>query len=123
MEARDRTGEFFEHVSDVLKAMADPMRLRLLHAMQDGERCVGELVSIAGTSQANVSKHLKVLRKAGLVSCRREGLNVYYDIGDRSVFHICSSVSDSIMRRLDEEREMISDSRRRMEAGAEGGGE
>lgn len=111
--ASDRSGEFFAQIAEVLKAIADPMRLRLLHALQDGERCVGELVEAVGGSQANVSKHLAVLKKAGLVRCHREGLNVVYAIDDPSVFEICASVGGAIERRLGETQKLMRDTRRR----------
>ena len=79
-------------IADRLKAMADPMRLRILHVLQDGERCVNDILGQVGGSQANVSKHLSVLRRAGLVECRREGVNVYYRIEDPTVFAICETV-------------------------------
>lgn len=112
----DRSGEFFSRIADVLKAMADPTRLRLLHAMQPGERCVGELVEAVGGSQANVSKHLAVLKKVGLVRCHREGLNVVYTIDDPSVFEICASVGGAIERRLGESQRLMADARRRFAA-------
>jgi len=113
----DERGEFFARIAEVLKAMADPMRLRLLHELQNGEHCVGELVAAVGGSQANVSKHLAVLKQAGLVRCRRDGLNVYYAIDDPSVFDICSSVGGAIERRLGEQSRLMRDTRRRFAAG------
>jgi DNA-binding transcriptional ArsR family regulator len=115
----DRSGEFFAQIAEVLKAMADPMRLRLLHALQTGERCVGDLVAVVGGSQANVSKHLAVLKKAGLVRCRREGASVVYAIDEPSVFDICASVGGAIERRLGEQSRLMRDTRRRF-AGSQG---
>lgn len=90
-------------VSDVLKAMADPMRLRILHSLQDGERSVSQIIETVNSSQANVSRHLAVLRRAGLVRCRRKGLNAFYGIADSRVFTICDSVCSSIGERLESE--------------------
>lgn len=99
--------QLFERIADRLKAMADPMRLRILHALQDGERCVNDILGMVGGSQANVSKHLSVLRRVGLVDCRREGVNVHYRIADPTVFAICSSVCDSLERQVNAEKEEI----------------
>ncbi len=101
------TEQLFEKIADRLKAMADPMRLRILHALHGGELCVNSILEAVGGSQANVSKHLSVLRRAGLVSCRREGVNILYRIEDPAVFAICSSVCDSLERRVNAEKEEI----------------
>lgn len=100
-------GDAIQQVSEVLKAMADPMRLRILHSLHEGERSVTEIIEAVGGSQANVSRHLAVLRRAGLVDCRREGLNAFYRIVDPRVFTICESVCSSIGERLDREREQV----------------
>ena len=84
-----------------LKALADPTRLRILHALKDGERCVGDLMGGIGCSQANVSKHLAVLREAELVVGEPRGVSVYYRIADPAVFRICETVCDSLEKTLD----------------------
>jgi len=90
--------ELLGSIAERLKALADPTRLRLLHELEGGEVCVGDLAERVGGSQANVSKHLAVLRAAGLVSCRREGMNVCYTVADPSAFALCRQVGDSLAR-------------------------
>jgi DNA-binding transcriptional ArsR family regulator len=109
--------QLLERVADRLKAMADPMRLRILHVLQDGERCVNDILGIVGGSQANVSKHLSVLRRAGLVECRREGVNMFYRIEDPTVFAICATVCDSLERQVKAEKREIEQGRAAMLAG------
>jgi DNA-binding transcriptional ArsR family regulator len=104
---RPESEQLFERIADRLKAMADPMRLRILHELQQGERCVSDILAEVGGSQANVSKHLSVLRRVGLVEGRREGVNVLYRISDPTVFAICSSVCDSIERQVNAEKVQI----------------
>jgi DNA-binding transcriptional ArsR family regulator len=62
----------------VLKAMAHPSRLAMLEALADGERCVCELQRVVGSDMSTVSKHLALLKAAGLVADRKEGLWVHY---------------------------------------------
>jgi DNA-binding transcriptional ArsR family regulator len=101
-------GGFYDRISVVLKAMSDPLRLKLLHCLKLGERCVSDLVDQAGgCSQANVSKHLAVLRTAGLVKVRREGLNSYYSIADPIVFQICDAVCDCLRRQVDKDSALL----------------
>ena len=114
------TDELLARIAEVLKAMADPTRLKVLHSLQSGERCVSAILQLVGGSQANVSKHLSVLRKAGLVAGRREGVNVLYRITDPGVFAICRNVCNSLELRLDKEHQSIVRGRLAMER-AEGG--
>ena len=62
----------------VIKAMAHPARLAMLHALADGERCVCDLRALVGSDMSTVSKHLSVMKKAGLVEARRDGLWMHY---------------------------------------------
>lgn len=64
----------------LLAAFADPVRLRLLNLLHDGETCVGDLVAVLRLPQPTVSRHLAVLRSAGLVSARRQGLWMFYSL-------------------------------------------
>ncbi len=112
------SGQLLERIADRLKAMADPTRLRILHVLQPGERCVTDILTEVGGSQANVSKHLSVLKRAGLVDCRREGVNIYYHIDDPTVFAICSTVCDSLERQAVEDKAEIEQGRAAMAAEA-----
>ncbi len=76
-------------LADRFKALAEPNRLAILSTLFGGELSVGELVDVTGLGQANVSKHLDLLRRYGFVSRRKDGLNVFYKIADRDVFRIC----------------------------------
>ncbi len=80
--------------------MGSPLRLRILHALEDGELSVTEIIKAARSSQANVSQHLQLLRAAGLVESRRNGMSVHYAISDPMVLAICHSVCDSILRQV-----------------------
>ncbi len=114
---REESDQLLERIADRLKAMADPTRLRILHVLQEGERCVNDVLAKVGGSQANVSKHLSVLRRAGLVACRREGVNIYYRIEDETVFAICSTVCDSLERQVNAEKDEIEQGRAAMLGG------
>jgi ArsR family transcriptional regulator len=66
--------------SAVVKAMAHPTRLLFMELLMDGEKCVNDLTEAAGCDITTVSKHLAVMKKAGLLVCEKRGLNVYYQI-------------------------------------------
>lgn len=106
-----------ERIAERLKALADPMRLKILHALERGELCVTDLVAEVGGSQANISKHLAILRRAGLVECRRSGLFVLYRVADRTSLAICRTVCDVLERQAAAEHREI----RRARGAAAGG--
>lgn len=85
------------------KMLSEPMRLKILHALWDGEQTVGQIIAATNGLQANVSKHLGILQLAGLVSRRKEGLNVYYRIVDPTIFDLCEAVCESLHDRLAEQ--------------------
>src|SRR5512145_1149157 len=76
-------------VAERFKALADPARVRLLNALRDGERSVGQLVDDTGLTQANASKHLARLHQLGFVTRHRDGLHTYYGLADRDVLKLC----------------------------------
>ena len=101
------TAEAFELIAGRFRVLAEPMRLRLLHALSDSEMSVSELVEATGAGQANVSKHLGIMLDAGLVARRKEGLNVFYRVADPSIFAMCETVCSSLGERLTAHREAI----------------
>ena len=78
-----------------------------LNALRQGEKTVGELVEGTGGSQANVSKHLALLLRQGLVSRRKEGVFSYYEIRDPSLFELCELVCQSLESGIRQDRELL----------------
>ncbi len=89
-----------EYVARYFKALAEPMRLKVLNALQDGEKNVGQLTEISGGSQANISKHLSLLTQYNLVERESRGTNVYYKIADPRVYDLCELVCGQIGNRM-----------------------
>lgn len=94
------SGEVLEMLAERFKLFSEPMRLKLIYALMDGEKSVSELVRDTGGLQANVSKHLGMLLDAGVVGRRKQGLHTYYKITDASVYEICDLMCGSIQDRL-----------------------
>ena len=69
--------------------LSDPMRLRILNELRVGERNVTAIILATKATQSNISKHLAVLRKAGFVHGRKDGLQVFYSISDPTVDQLC----------------------------------
>jgi ArsR family transcriptional regulator len=87
-----------------LAAMADGTRIRLLLRLRHGECNVSLLTEELGIPQGSVSKHLAVLRQAGLVDVTRVGTQAIYRIRDESVFDLCRLICDGVVRHLREEQ-------------------
>ena len=83
----------------LFRGFADASRFRILEALQHGPRCVGELMEATGLSQSNLSMHLACLRECGLVSARRNGRFVYYQLADPAVLRLLEA-ADQVLRRV-----------------------
>ena len=82
--------------------LGEPMRIRLLDALREGEASVRELQETTGASQQNVSQHLGVLLRSGIVDRRKQGNFSVYSIADPTVFALCEEVCGGLRRQLDE---------------------
>ena len=89
--------EFLDLMAEKFRMLADPTRLAILRTLMQGERNVTRVVEETGRNQANVSKHLKMLAEAGLVSRRKEGLQVFYTLNDPLVERLCRLVCETIV--------------------------
>ncbi len=101
------TANSIELVAGRFKVLAEPIRLRMLQALEAGETSVGALAEKMATTQPNVSKHLRILQDAGLVSRRQDGNTAYFSIADPSVFDLCDLVCGSLRERLEAQAEMF----------------
>lgn len=89
-------------IAQRFRAMGEPMRVRILDALRDGPATAQDLTAQLGTTPQNISKHLGVLRGAGLVRREREGSAVLHEIADPSVIAICEQVCGELTREVRE---------------------
>lgn len=87
-----------ERVADLFRAFAEPTRLAIVQELKAGELSVSEIVGLLPTSQANISKQLKVLYDAGLLTRRKQGTQVLYAIAEPMVFELCRIACDKLNR-------------------------
>ncbi len=92
--------EALELIAARFRVLGERMRLKLIIALESGEKNVTELVRATGGTQANVSRHLHTLTEAGILGRRKAGLSVFYFIADPSIFDMCQGVCRSLQRRL-----------------------
>lgn len=95
--------EVVQQVAEYFSVLSEPMRLRILNLLRDGEKCVQDLVEATETSQANVSKHLKVMLQAGILARRSEGTSAFYSVADGLSFELCNLVCDRIATRIEQQ--------------------
>lgn len=89
-----------ELIARRFRALGDPLRVRLLDLLRDGELSVNALAVQLAAGQQNVSKHLTVLADAGMVVRRKDGNHVYYRIADEGVFALCEQICGSLQSQL-----------------------
>ncbi len=95
--------EALQEVAAYFQALSEPTRLQILNLLRDGERNVGELAQLCGFTAANISRHLALLTKLGLVARDSRGTSVFYRIADDSVYALCDLVCGNIARKFERE--------------------
>jgi DNA-binding transcriptional ArsR family regulator len=95
-QQRNLTEEAFRLIAARFRVLSEPMRLKILHCLQEREFTVNELVAATGGEQANISKHLGILLVNKIVSRRRKGTYAYYRVADPSIFELCRSVCSTL---------------------------
>jgi DNA-binding transcriptional ArsR family regulator len=96
-----------ELVAQRFRAIGEPMRIRMLDRLREGEATVQELTEAVGASQQNVSKHLAVLHQAGIVARRKDGNRIWYWIADESILAVCETVCSGISRQVAELADLL----------------
>jgi len=92
--------EVFKRVAEYFNVLSEPSRLRIMYAVCSGEKSVSEVVESCGSSQANVSRHLSALHKAGILLRRKDGITVFYSIADNATVEMCQTVCAKIAESL-----------------------
>ena len=96
----EMSDEAMELIARRFAVLSEPMRLRLIHALFNGEKNVNALVAATGGTQANVSRHLQTLTQGHVLARRKEGLQVFYSIADPTIFKLCDLVCGSLEKQL-----------------------
>lgn len=90
----------FEEVANYFSLLAEPMRLRILHALCAGELPVTDIMLRVDSTQTNVSRHLNILYRARVLSRRKEGTQVYYAIQDQNTKKMCLTVCTQLSSKM-----------------------
>ena len=96
-----------DYVADYFRALSEPLRLKILNTLQDRPHNVGELTELLDCSQANVSKHLAILMRHGLVERAAQGTSAYYRIADPRVYELCDLVCGQMALRFASQAQLL----------------
>ena len=94
--------EALEEVAAYFQTLSEPTRLQILNYLREGEHNVGELAELCGYTAANVSRHLAMLTKHGMVARESRGTSVYYRIADDQIYALCDLVCGNIARQFEQ---------------------
>jgi len=98
---------FLELKAEVLKALAQPTRLKILELLRNGERCICEIVPAINGEQSNISRHISLMQKSHLVTTRKDGVKVMVKVRDPKIFEILDSVSLLLKKQIQETGRLI----------------
>ena len=102
------TWRLLEMQAEVIRAAAHPVRLAILDYLKAGEQCVCDIARHVGAKRSNVSRHLAVMLKAGIVECHKDGLKVIYSLRTPCILNFLSCVSQVLRARLRSTRATLS---------------
>ncbi|MSQ51534.1 MAG: ArsR family transcriptional regulator [Betaproteobacteria bacterium] len=92
----DELDPVFDVVAAYFSVLSEPTRLKIMHAVCEGERTVSEIVIATGATQTNVSRHLGLMYRHGVLARRRDGNQIYYRVADETMIELCRSVCNRI---------------------------
>jgi DNA-binding transcriptional ArsR family regulator len=99
--------KILEGQASILKALGQPTRLQILELLENGERCVCEIFPAINQEQANVSKHLSILKQAGILESRKEGLRILYRIKTPEILDLLTGVSKLLKTQAREQHHLM----------------
>ncbi len=93
--------------AEILKALAQPTRLKILELLRNGERCICEIVPAINGEQSNISRHISLMQKSNLVTTRKDGVKVMVKVSDPKIFDLLDRVSSILKTRMNEQSRLI----------------
>nr|WP_228059426.1 metalloregulator ArsR/SmtB family transcription factor [Plectonema radiosum] len=94
-------------MAEFFKVLSEPSRLQILCTLKSGSKNVSQIIEDTALGQANVSKHLKVLTQASIVTRTQQGINVFYEISNPFIFELCELVCDSISLQIEQQNQNL----------------
>jgi DNA-binding transcriptional ArsR family regulator len=105
----DKLDHAFDAVAAYFSVLSEPTRLRIMHAICEQEKTVSQIVEELGATQTNISRHLNLMHRSGVLARRKEGNQVYYRAADAEMVEICRSMCNRIAAQIDENKPLRGD--------------
>ena len=99
--------QVIELKAEILKAMAQPTRLRILECLRKGEKCICEIVPLIHGEQSNISRHISLMQKCRLVATRKDGVRVMVKVRDPKIFDVLDRISQILQSRIKEQERLF----------------
>lgn len=96
----------FDSVAAYFSVLSEPTRLKIMHAVCDAELSVTQIAEATGATQTNISRHLGLMYRNGVLARRREGNQIFYRVADETMVDLCRSVCNRIATTIDDQRPM-----------------
>ena len=93
--------------SEVLKALAQPTRLKILECIRGGEKCICQIVPEINGEQSNISRHISVMQKSGLITTRKDGVRVMVKAKEPEIFEIIDRVGVFLKKQIQEQKRLL----------------
>jgi DNA-binding transcriptional ArsR family regulator len=93
--------------AEIAKAVAHPLRIAVIDFLKDGEKCVCDIAEHIGSERSNVSRHLAVMVNAGVLSCRKDGLKVFYSLRTPCITNFLSCVTEVLKHQAEENKRLL----------------
>jgi DNA-binding transcriptional ArsR family regulator len=93
--------------AEILKALAQPTRLKILELLRNGEKCICEIIPALNGEQSNISRHISLMQKSNLVTTRKDGVRVMVKVRDPEIFHILDRVGAVLRNQMDEQTRLL----------------
>jgi len=93
--------------AEILKALAQPTRLKILELLRNGEKCICEIVPAINGEQSNISRHISLMQKSNLVTTRKDGVKVMVKVKDPKVFEILDSIALLLKKQIIETGKLV----------------
>jgi ArsR family transcriptional regulator len=94
------TKQLYELKAEIIRAAAHPIRLAIIEYLAEGEQCVCDIVNYIGAQRSNVSRHLSVMLKAGIVENRKDGLKMMYSLKTPCIVKFLGCIEDALKERI-----------------------
>ena len=97
----------FEKQAEIAKAIAHPFRIAIINCLKDGEQCVCDIAEHVGSERSNISRHLSIMVKAGILEYRKEGLKVIYKLRTPCILDFFSCMSSVLKQQVGENQRLL----------------